>query len=94
MRLRSFRLGFGVTNVLKTCHLIVNVVILRIFYVKQKKSMCRFHRSVSWFLGNKKADNYQEIIQEFLFAYKVLKFNMFLDSHLRFLPWKSRYRIK
>lgn len=43
------------------------------------------------FLGNRKAENYHEIVEELLSAYKALKCNMslkihFLDSHLDFFP--------
>jgi hypothetical protein len=43
------------------------------------------------FLGNYKAENYNEIVSDLLTAYKAMGYNMslnvhFLDSHLDFLP--------
>ena len=47
------------------------------------------------FLGNHKAANYQDVVQDLLTSYKVMGCNMslkihFLESHLDFFPEKSR----
>ena len=57
----------------------------------EKAAWRSFHKVVKNFLGNKKAENYEDTISELIENYRALVCNMylkmhFLDSHLDFLP--------
>lgn len=59
--------------------------------VLEKSAWQCFKTVVANFLGNHKSDNYRDLIDELLLAYKALNCNMslkihFLDSHLDFFP--------
>ena len=54
-----------------------------------------FKRICKGFLGNHKAVNYQDVVQDLLTSYKAIGCNMslkihFLESHFKFFPRKSR----
>jgi len=54
-----------------------------------------FERVCKDFLGNHKAANYKDVVQDLLTSYKAMGCNMslkihFLESHLDFFPRKSR----
>jgi hypothetical protein len=56
-----------------------------------KSAWQAFKNVMNSFLGNHKAENYHEIVNDILMAYKAMGCNMslkvhFLDSHLRLLP--------
>jgi hypothetical protein len=59
---------------------------------ESKKAACRsFQKVVKKFLGNKKAENFEDMISELIENYRALGCNMslkmhFLDSHLDFFP--------
>lgn len=59
--------------------------------VLEKSAWQCFKNVVANFLGNHKSDNYKELIDKLILAYKALNCNMslkmhFLDSHLDFFP--------
>jgi hypothetical protein len=57
-----------------------------------EKSACNTSKSLCTnFLGNRKGENYREIVSEMLKCFQVMRYSMslkiyFLDSHLDFLP--------
>ena len=58
---------------------------------KEKMAWKAFKLVVTKFLGNKKADNYTELLSNLIKAYSCMECNMslkihFLDSHLYFFP--------
>jgi len=61
----------------------------------ERNACLSFKRICKDFLGNHKAVNYQDVVQDLLTLYKAMECNMslkihFLESHLDFLPRKSR----
>jgi len=60
---------------------------------KQRNVWLSFKRICKDFLGNHKAANYQDVVQDLLTSYKAVGCNMslkihFLESHLDFFPQK------
>jgi hypothetical protein len=58
---------------------------------KALRNMASIKNVTKSFLGNHKAENYNEIVSDLLMAYKAIACNMspkvhFLDSHLDFFP--------
>ena len=66
----------------------------------ERNAWLSFKRICKDFLGNHKAVNYQDVVQDLLTSYKAMGCNMslkihFLDSHLNFFPenlWRSQWR--
>jgi len=61
----------------------------------ERNAWLSFKRICKDFLGNHKAANYQDVVQDLLTSYKAMGCNMslkihFLESHLDFFPRKSR----
>ena len=57
----------------------------------ERNAWLSFKRSCKDFLGNHKAANYQDVVQDLLTSYKAMGCNMslkihFLESHLDFFP--------
>ena len=61
----------------------------------ERNAWLSFKRICKDFLGNHKAVNYQDVVQDLLTSYKAMECNMslkihFLETHLNFFPRKSR----
>ena len=61
----------------------------------ERSAWLSFKRICKDFLGNHKAANYQDVVQDLLTSYKAMGCNMslkihFVESHLDFFPRKSR----
>jgi len=61
----------------------------------ERNAWLSFKRICKDFLGNHKAANYQDVVQDLLTSYKAMGCNTilkihFLESHLDFFPRKSR----
>ena len=61
----------------------------------ERNAWLSFKRICKDFLGNHKAANYQDVVQDLLTSYKAMGCNMtlkihFLESHLDFFPRNSR----
>jgi hypothetical protein len=64
-------------------------------YETERDAWSSFKRICKDFLGNHKADNYQDVVQDLSTSYKALECNMSLkihslESHLDFFPQKTR----
>jgi len=60
-------------------------------YETERNACLSFKRICKDFLGNHKAANYQDVVQDLLSSYKAMGCNMslkihFLDSHVNFFP--------
>jgi len=61
----------------------------------ERNAWLSFKRICKDFLGNRKAANYQDVVQDLLTSYKAMGCNMslnihFLETHLDFFSRKSR----
>lgn len=81
----------GTLNGPQTNKLLENNEFRRILTPVQRKAFDGIHNVCTQFLGNYRADNYQEIIADMITAFKNMHVNMslkihFLDDHLDFFP--------
>lgn len=81
----------GVFNGPQINQLIKNHEFIELLSVVEKRAWIATINVIQNFLGNKKADNYVEIVREMISAYRDMKVNMslkihFLANHLDFFP--------
>jgi len=74
------------------CSLLRDDIFERIITGDEQRAWRAFREVVTGFAGNRRADNYKDLVEELLFSYQKLGCNMsvkihFLSSHLDFFAW-------
>jgi len=89
--LSDAKLREGVLTGLNILSLLGDEVFEHIITGDEKRAWHAFREVVTGFVGNRRADNYKDLVEEILSSYEKLGCNMsvkihFLNSHLDFFP--------